>query len=98
MIWKNQRNGLSFQDASVLRGEHRQPLTEIDGRSRASKVGLPSDSNIGLLEKQRTFEAMDYQARKVQEDKNTSFIDFPRGLFKDNNSILRQTLATTENI
>ncbi|XP_068702619.1 trichohyalin-like isoform X3 [Montipora foliosa] len=65
------------QDASVLRGDHRQPLTEIDGRSRASKVGLPSDSNVGLLEKQRTFEAMDYQARKesevLQKNKRQSF-------------------------
>lgn len=55
------------QDASVLRGEHRQTLTEIDGRVKAPKVGLPRESHVALLEKQRTFEAMDHQARKESE-------------------------------
>ena len=50
-----------------MRGEHRQTLTEIDGRVKAPKVGLPRES---LLEKQRTFEAMDHQARKVEIEKN----------------------------
>ena len=64
------KNYFPFQDASVLRGEHRQTLTEIDGRVKAPKVGLPRESHVALLEKQRTFEAMDHQARKVEIEKN----------------------------
>lgn len=53
-----------------MRGEHRQTLTEIDGRVKAPKVGLPRESHVALLEKQRTFEAMDHQARKVEIENN----------------------------
>ncbi|KAL9971510.1 hypothetical protein ACROYT_G017681 [Oculina patagonica] len=65
------------QDASILRGQHRPPLTDMDGRKRSSKVGLPRDASVGLLEKQRTFEDKDYQARKeseiLQKNKRKSF-------------------------
>lgn len=61
------------QDASILRGQHRPPLMDTDGRKRSSKVGLPRDANVGLLEKQRTFEDKDYQARKVQTNQKEPF-------------------------
>ena len=64
------KNYFPFQETSVLRGEHRQTMTEIDGRHTAPKVGHPRESNVRLLEKQRTFEAMDHQARKVEIEKN----------------------------
>lgn len=67
---KKLKNYFPFQDASVLRGEHRQTLTEIDGRIKGPKVGLPRESHVALLEKQRTFEAMDHQARKVEIEKH----------------------------
>lgn len=55
------------QDSSILRGQYKPSPTDTGSLKRSSRVGLPRDANVGLLEKQRTFEEKDSQAKKESE-------------------------------